>query len=184
MASHDTQSTSTSASTPSPSTPTPTPTTSALPKSSTTLFTTVPTDLLPRSATSVFTAPVRALTTGPRAVLTLFRGLKHAAKAIVRRRKKHDPMQSRMSQIMHEARLETPEEIDEWEEVDTEDVKEDMRRERLRMKWERKRKEREGAGVGVDNDGDEGPVQVFTRRRKVRHWDDESESDGEVIEII
>lgn len=28
-----------------------------------------------------------------------------------------------------------------------------------------------------------GPTQVFTRRRKIRHWDDESESEGEVIEI-
>lgn len=60
-----------------------------------------------------------------------------------------------MAQLMHEARLEMPEEIDSWEEVDAEDVKEDMRRDRLRMRWEKERRERVEKGLEVDEQ-DEG----------------------------
>ncbi|KAF9736954.1 hypothetical protein PMIN06_011827 [Paraphaeosphaeria minitans] len=176
MKSHDAGST--SANTSSQSSPT-TSAATALPKSSTAHFTTAPTTLLPRSATTMFTAPVHALTAAPRAVMTLFRGLKRVTKAVVPPR--HDPKQSGMSKSMQEAWLETPEEIDEWEEVDGNNVKEDMRRDRLRIKWETERKGKKERGEEVDED-DEGPAPLVTRR-KVRHWDDEYESDGEVIEI-
>ncbi|OAG02802.1 uncharacterized protein CC84DRAFT_1219747 [Paraphaeosphaeria sporulosa] len=176
MACHEAKNSSVSV--PSQSTPT-TSTAPTLPKASTTLFTNAQNALLPCSATDIFIAPVHALTVAPRAVLTLFRGIKRVAKAVVRRR--HEPKQSRLTKIMQEARLEMPEEIDEWEEVDEEDVREDMQWDRLRMKWEKERKEKKDRGEDVNED-DEGPTPLVTRR-KVRHWDDEYESDGEVIEI-
>jgi hypothetical protein len=108
----------------------------------------------PKSAIGIFTAT----TVAPRAILTtVLRTLKVIAKpvtAAVRATRRRDPTQSRGAALMHEARLAIPEELDEWQEVDGEDVKEDMRVDWLRLRWEKERAEKLAAGIAVDeNDG-------------------------------
>ncbi|KAL1606155.1 hypothetical protein SLS60_003556 [Paraconiothyrium brasiliense] len=112
-------------------------TTTVLTKSATTIFTNPLPTLLPRSATTIFTAPAHVVAAAPKALLsTLLDGLKHAAKAVVGRRKEIDTTGT--SQSLEDAEEECDEDIDEWEEVDGEEVRHEMRRVRLMLRQQRK----------------------------------------------
>ncbi|KAJ4356842.1 uncharacterized protein N0V89_004879 [Didymosphaeria variabile] len=160
-------------------------TTPTLPKSATAIFINPIPTLLPRSATTIFTVPAQSVAAAPKALLsTLFEGLKHAAKAVVGRRKKVEKPAT--SQTTEEAKEECEENIDEWEEVDGDHVRDDMRKDQLRLRWQREHNVLLGTG-GEDEHKDKGhdpEPGVSRRRRRVRHWDSESEDEGEVIEVV
>lgn len=100
---------------------------------------------------------MQALTAAPSALLKLLDGLKHVVEAVVPCGYESD--RDRESQNNRG----TSDEIEGWEDVDGDEIREEMQREKLRMMLGAQRAER-------------------PRKRVVRHWDDEYSSD-EVIEV-